>query len=115
MSEDKHHILPLKVYLSVAGALLALTALTIFLAGFHFGTFNLFVALLIAVIKSTIVALYFMHLRYDNKLYLTLLVMSIVFLIIFIGITMLDTMFRGAIDPLRNERINKEAVIYRNE
>jgi len=115
MSGHVHHILPLKIYLSVAGALLVLTVITVVVAGYDFGTFNLFIALFIATVKSTLVALYFMHLKYDNKLYLTLFVMSIVFLAIFIGITMLDTMFRGSIDPILDEPINKEAIIYKNK
>ena len=108
-----HHILPLKIYLGVAGALLVLTAITVYVAfEFHFGAFNLFIALLIAAVKSSLVALYFMHLKYDNKLYITLLVMSLLFLGIFIGITMLDTLFRGEIDPIRDGAIKKEAIIY---
>jgi cytochrome c oxidase subunit 4 len=108
-----HHILPLKVYVGVAGALFVLTVVTVVAAWFDFGSFNLFIALLIATVKSTLVALYFMHLKYDNKLYLTLLVMSLVFLAIFIGITMLDTLFRGEIDAAREGPINKEAIIYK--
>ncbi len=115
MSGFTHHILPLKVYFSVAAALFVLTVITVAAASFDFGDFSIFIALLIAVGKSTLVALYFMHLKYDNKLYLTLLVMSLLFLAIFIGITMLDTMFRGSIDPIRDELINKEAIIYRDK
>jgi cytochrome c oxidase subunit IV len=115
MSENthSHHILPLKVYFIVAGALFIFTAITVWVATqFHL---NLFVALLIATIKASLVALYFMHLKYDNKLYLTLLVMSLVFLSIFIGLTMLDTMFRGIIDPRVEGQISNEAVIYQNK
>ena len=112
MSGQTHHILPLKTYLAVAGALFVLTAITVAVAQFHFGEFNLLIAILIAAVKSTLVALYFMHLKYDNKLYLTLFVMSLVFLAIFISITMLDTLFRGEIDPVRDGAIKKEAVIY---
>ena len=112
MSGHTHHILPLKLYLGIAGALFVLTVVTVAAAEFDFGSFNLFIALLIATVKGTLVALYFMHLRYDNKLYVTLLVMSFVFLGIFIGITMLDTMFRGEIDPIRDLPIKKEAIIY---
>jgi len=112
MSGQTHHILPLKTYLAVAGALFVLTVITVIVAQYHFGELNLLIAMLIAAIKSTLVALYFMHLKYDNKLYVTLFVMSLVFLGIFISLTMLDTLFRGEIDPIRDGAINKEAVIY---
>jgi len=115
MSRHTQHIIPLKVYLSVAGALLVLTVITVVAAGYDFGTFSLLIAMLIATVKSTLVALYFMHLKYDNKLYLTLFVMSIVFLAVFIGITMLDTLFRGSIHPILDGPINKEAIIYKNK
>ncbi len=112
MSGYTHHILPFRLYLGIASVLLFLTIVTVAAAEFDFGSFNLFIALLIATVKGTLVALYFMHLKYDNKLYVTLLVMSFVFLGIFIGITMLDTMFRGEIDPIRDLPIKKEAIIY---
>ena len=115
MSGQTHHILPLKTYLGIAGALFVLTVVTVAAAAFDFGSFNLFIALLIATIKATLVALYFMHLKYDIKLYLTLLVMSLIFLATFIGITMLDTMFRGSIDPIRDGNITNEAIIYKDK
>ena len=114
MSEktQTHHVLPLKIYFSVAGALFILTALTVLVAQYHFGEWNIIVALLIACIKGSLVALYFMHLKYDNKLYGTILVVSLIFLAIFISFTMIDTMYRGEITPIENQTINKEAVIY---
>ncbi|MCH8027221.1 MAG: cytochrome C oxidase subunit IV family protein, partial [candidate division Zixibacteria bacterium] len=59
------HILPLRIYLGVAGALLLLTAFTTMVAREDFGSWNLIVALSIAATKATLVALFFMHLKYD--------------------------------------------------
>jgi len=117
MSENTHtpHVLPLKIYFSVAGALFILTVITVMVSYYDFGSFNLLIAMVVATVKATLVALYFMHLKYDDKLYLTMLIMSLVFLSLFIGITMLDTMFRGLIDPMRDGQINKEAIIYRDK
>ena len=111
-TQSHHHIIPLKTYFGIAGALFVLTGITIGVAQYHFGEWNIIVALLIAFIKGSLVALYFMHLRYDNKLYGTILVLSLLFLAIFIGLTMIDTMYRGEIDPAERSVINKEAVIY---
>lgn len=107
-----NHVLPLKVYFGVAIALFFFTGLTVLVAQYQFGEWNVIVALLIACIKGSLVALFFMHLKYDNKLYGTILILSLVFLAIFIGLTMIDTMYRGEIDPAEKTVINKEAVIY---
>lgn len=107
-----HHILPLAVYFTIAGILFVLTAVTVAVSYYDFGVFNLFVALTIAVVKGTLVALYFMHLKYDNKLYGTILVISLIFLGIFIGLTMMDTMYRGEIESVEGPSINKHAIIY---
>lgn len=107
-----HHILPLKLYLTIAGALFFLTIITVLVAQFHFGAWNIVVALGIAAIKGTLVGLYFMHLKYDNKLYMTIFVVSLLFLAVFIGFTMLDTMFRGEINPVEGPPIKENAIIY---
>ncbi len=112
MSEHKHHILPLKVYLGVGAALLVLTAITVWVSFFHFGAFNLVVAMLVATIKGSLVALYFMHLKYDNKFYLTIFVLSLVFLSVFIGLTMFDTLRRGELSREEAGSINENARIY---
>jgi cytochrome c oxidase subunit 4 len=96
-TETHHHVLPLKVYFGVAAALLAFTVITVVVAQFHFGEFNLLIAMVVAVIKATLVALYFMHLRYDNRIYAVVFVGSLMFLAVFITFTMLDTLRRGDI------------------
>ncbi len=115
MSSNAHteHILPLKTYFGVFAALLVLTAITVWIAGFHFGPFNLIVAMAVAAIKASLVALYFMHLKYDNKVYLLIFLFSIAFLAVFIMFTMADTMTRGKVDEQRANPINPNAVIYR--
>ena len=106
------HILPLRIYLGVAGALLLLTAITIMVAREDFGSWNLVVALLIAATKATLVALFFMHLKYDNRIYSVIFVGAILFLGIFITFTMFDTLNRGEINPLTKMPIKKYAAIY---
>ena len=106
------HILPLRIYLGVAGALLVLTAITIFAAQADFGSWNLVVALLIAAAKAILVALFFMHLKYDNRIYSVIFVGAILFLGIFITFTMFDTLNRGGINPLTKMPIKQYAAIY---
>jgi cytochrome c oxidase subunit 4 len=113
MSEDsKEHILPLSTYLGVAAALLALTAITVFVAQFHFGEWNLVVAMAIAATKALLVAFVFMHLYYDNKMYFAVFAGSVVFLAIFITLSMFDTLKRDDIYDVVRKPINPKASIY---
>ena len=88
-----------KPYLLVLGALLALTALTVTAAGINFGSpsVNVVIALAIASVKGSLVALYFMHLRHDKPINAIIFVAGLVFLAIFLGICFIDF---GAREPL---------------
>lgn len=111
-TEHKNHVLPISVYLSVATALLILTTITVYVAQLDFGAYNLLVAMIIAGVKATLVALYFMHLKYDNKLYAIIFVGSLLFLSIFVILTMFDTLRRDEIYQIKQNPINPDAVIY---
>ena len=106
------HILPLRLYFAVGGSLLVLTAITVAVAHFDLGPLNLTVAMLIAAIKASLVALFFMHLKYDNKLYAVIFVTALLFMAIFIIFTLFDTMTRDEISPEEGGPINPKAVIY---
>lgn len=110
-----HHITPLKIYYAVAAALLIFTAITVVVAQFDFGQWNMVVAMAVAAFKATLVALFFMHLYWDNKMYMIVFVSSLLFLAIFIILTMYDTETRGTIYPLKEGPIQAEAIIYRND
>jgi cytochrome c oxidase subunit 4 len=58
-----HRVVPVKVYVTVFCALLALTVTTVAVARFDLGEFNFVAAMTIAVIKGTLVAMFFMDLR----------------------------------------------------
>ncbi len=106
------HILPLWVYLVVLALLLVLTAVTVAIAQVNLGPFNLVVAMLVATIKGSLVALFFMHLLYDKKLYLTIFLSALLFLGVFITLTMFDTMTRGALDAQHFAPVQPEAATY---
>ncbi len=61
-----HHV----NYLLIFGCLLVLTAVTVLAAFIHFDTelITVGIALLIAFVKATLVARYFMHLKFEGKL-----------------------------------------------
>ena len=85
------HIVSLKIYLSIFLALLAGTALTVW-AGLHDfpGQLNVIIALTIAVIKATLVVLYFMHVRYSPRLIWVVFTSALFWLAILFALTLSD-------------------------
>lgn len=95
-----HHQLSLKVLLGTAMALGLLTILTVAITAVHIPSpFNIIVAIGIASVKAYLVVMFFMNLRNDSKFNLLSFVFSVLFLLILVGITMLDTMFRVEVIP----------------
>jgi cytochrome c oxidase subunit 4 len=114
-SHDAVHIVPLRVYLKVAGTLFFLTGLTVYISEIPLGGWNVVVALLIASMKALLVAFFFMHLLYDKKLFLIILTIAILMLATFITLTMFDTMERGRINPASAMPYKDTAVIYQQK
>jgi cytochrome c oxidase subunit 4 len=85
------HVVPPKVLLAVYGVLLLLTIITVEVTNFEMGNWNVWVALLVALIKAGVVALYFMHLRWDSPFNAICLIAALFFVCIFIGIAVLDS------------------------
>lgn len=90
-----HHILPDKVLLGIGGALLVLTLITVAVAHIDLGKLNFFIAMAVATLKGSLVALFFMNLWYDRKENGVIFATSFVFLAIFIVLTSTDIFFRG--------------------
>lgn len=84
------HVVEVRVLLAVFAALIVLTAITVAVSYFDFGVFNLVVAMGVATLKAALVALWFMHLRYESGLHAFIFVVGVVFLGLFLAITMLD-------------------------
>lgn len=92
--EDEGHVHHTKAYTLVWLTLLVLTVITVWVSYFDFGEWNIFVAMLVATIKATLVCLFFMHLKYDNRMDQVVFISAFVFLAIFIGLTLSDTLDR---------------------
>lgn len=90
-AEALGHVVPVVVLVGVWAALLVLTCLTVAVAYVNLGQANLWVAVIIATIKASLVALYFMHLRYDHPFYGLILITALLFITLFIGLTLLDS------------------------
>ncbi|MBN8704432.1 MAG: cytochrome C oxidase subunit IV family protein [Bacteroidetes bacterium] len=97
MSHDTHeevHITPYSTYIIILALLLVLTAITVGVTVIHLGTFSVAVALFVATIKGTLVLLYFMHLKFDNKLFLGLVAIVFAVYTAVIAITFIDYLSR---------------------
>lgn len=95
MSEQNAHIVPYRTFLIVWGGLLILTGLTVAAAQFHFGAMNVWIALGIATAKASLVIAFFMHMKYEQRLFKLALFSALAILAIFIGLTFLDVLYRS--------------------
>jgi cytochrome c oxidase subunit 4 len=89
-----HHIIPLKTYLTVFGALIFLTVITVLAAKVDFGAFNAVVAFAIASVKAGLVLSIFMHLKYDNMMNRVIIGTSVFFLLVLWFFCILDIVTR---------------------
>jgi cytochrome c oxidase subunit 4 len=90
-AEAAPHALPASVLLGTAGALLALTALTVASSRLDLGAFNVVLALAIAGLKASLVAMFFMHLKYENRFQAVVFVGALFFVALFVGFVVFDT------------------------
>ena len=85
------HIVYPRVYISIFLALMAGTALTVLAAYRDFpGPLNAVVALTIAVVKATLVVLYFMHVRYSSRLIWLVVGAALFWLAVMFALTISD-------------------------
>jgi cytochrome c oxidase subunit 4 len=91
---EEHTLVKARTYTAVYAALVVLTALTIAVAGMHLGRLSVLGALVIASIKASLVLLWFMHLKYEKKMFMIMFVVAVAFLTIAIGVTFFDIAYR---------------------
>ncbi|MGE5382095.1 MAG: cytochrome C oxidase subunit IV family protein [Omnitrophica WOR_2 bacterium] len=94
MSKGITHISSYKDHLMVLALLITLTIITVAITSIELSAFNVVAALIIASCKATIVLLYFMHLRFDQKVYLLMALLVLALVATVIGITLFDYLTR---------------------
>ena len=92
---NEHHVAPISLYLTIFGALIVGTILTVVVAKFDLGAFNNIVMLTIACAKALLVILYFMHVRWSSRLTWVVAASGFLWLLIMFSMTMQDYMTRG--------------------
>jgi len=91
----QEHVDSVKTYTLVFAALLVLTATTTMVATVDLGAFNVVMALLIAVVKMLLVALFFMHLRHSTILMKVVVGGGLLWLAILLVLSLSDFVTRG--------------------
>lgn len=97
MSEHnhEHHISTAKQLWMVGGALIVLTVLTVVVSNLGLPSpLDIISALTIALVKAYLVAAFFMGLYWDSKFNTMLLLGALVFFILMVSVTLLDTLYR---------------------
>ncbi len=89
------HVLPKRIYYTIFAILMFCTYLTVQIAFFDLGPFNVVVALTIAVFKAALVVLFFMHVKYSTRLTWAVVAGSIFWLGILLALTMGDYLTRS--------------------
>ena len=87
-------LLPYSLYVKVWLALLLLTGLTIWVSSLELYRWHVFTAMLIATVKVSLVILYFMHVRFENKLIWIMILVVLLTYAIFVGLTFADYYYR---------------------
>lgn len=92
------HIIPVRVNLIVFGCLMGLLVATVGIAYFDLGDLNIVAAMTIALIKATLIVLYFMHVRYSQRIVWVYSGAALLWLALLIGFTTADYVTRGWLD-----------------
>lgn len=84
--QEKQHIVSYKQNIIIWGILLVMTVITVSVSTVDLKSLTVAAALTIATIKAVIVALYFMHLKYDKKI---LGIFMLITMLVFVAVLML--------------------------
>ena len=90
----KEHVAPRTYYL-VFAALMVLLVLTVMASGLGAGLIGISVALTIAVVKAVLIILYFMHVRYSERLIWLFAAAAFFWLGIMLGFVFTDYLTRS--------------------
>jgi cytochrome c oxidase subunit 4 len=94
---EEHHdhpLVPYNLYVKVWGALMVLTVITVAVSYVDMKQVTVLTACLIAAAKGSLVILYFMHIRFERRLYAIMIMVIFVTYAVFIGLTFVDYWYR---------------------
>ncbi len=88
---EEPHVAPAWIMYATFTGLILLTIATVGARQFDMGNLNIWIALILAAVKSILVALFFMHLWWDRQFNQLVVVISLLFLGVFIAAAITDT------------------------
>lgn len=94
MTDNSRHIASDKTFILVWIVLLILTGVTIRAAQMRMGAWSMLANILIASTKASLVLWFFMHLKFERKMFKLLLFVPIITISIIIGLTFFDIWYR---------------------
>ena len=89
------HVSPKPLYYAIFAALMVLTGITVGVAFINLGNLNFPVAISIAIVKATLVVLFFMHVKYSSRLTKLIVATGVFFLLVLFTLTLTDYLSRG--------------------
>ena len=105
------HVSPVSLYLTIFGALIVLTGVTVGAAYVDLDRFNFAVAMLIAGFKASLVVWYFMHVKYQSHLTKLTVATGLFFLALLLGMSLIDYVSRDDFMGRRPQPVSPDAVI----
>ena len=90
----KHHVVPDSVFILVWVALLVLTAITVGASVYYPGHVGVVVAMIVTPLKAALILMYFMHLKYEKKVFTVMFLTAMGIYGVFLGLTFFDYLFR---------------------
>jgi len=93
-AHDEPHIVPIHVFVKVWLALLVLTGITVGASIYFPGKIGILVAVIVTPTKAALILMFFMHLRYEKKIFVIMFLVAISIFAVFVGLTLIDYLFR---------------------
>jgi len=94
MNQTTHAALSFRCLTTVWLLLLILTGITVGVSRLDLGILNVWAALGIATLKASLVVFYFMHLKNEPRMLVICLLIALLTLATFIGLTFFDVLYR---------------------
>jgi cytochrome c oxidase subunit 4 len=91
---EKKNARPFSSYLAIWLGLLILTGLTVTVAVLNLGGFSVLGAIVIAAVKSSLVVLFFMNIKYEDRVFKMMLALAIFILMVILLLTFADVSYR---------------------
>lgn len=103
MSKYTHHVVPVSTYLMVLFVLLFLTVITVAVTFVDAGSLNIVIAMLVALIKASLVIGFFMGLHWERGFIAIFFLASLLAIFLFFLFVFSDLSFRGISEPLESQ------------